>query len=127
MIVTIIDQGLSKRVLLFMAVAVAVAVSVIVSTVSTVTVTVIMTTVTVIVTMSKDGQLDDVEEETSPSSDHHEVFLDLRRVKKSQSSLIEQPNCQAPKEDNTKDSTEDLSTIVTVGQGLICWSQCHFD
>ena len=125
MIVTIIEQGLSKRVLLFMAVAVAVIMSVSAVTVSTVTV--IMATVTVIMAMSKNSKLDDVEEETSPSSDHHEVFLDLRRVKKSQGSLIEQPNCQAPKEDNTKDSTEDLSTIVTVGQGLICWPQCHFD
>ena len=84
MIVTIINQGLSKRVLLFMAVAVAVAVAVAMSvtvTVSTVTVTVIMTTVTVIMAMSKNSKLDDVEEETSPSSDHHEVFLDRRRVK----------------------------------------------
>ena len=46
--------------------------------------------------MSKDGKLDDVEEETSPSSDHHEVFLDLRRVENSQGGLIKQPNCQTP-------------------------------
>lgn len=118
MIVTI-NQGLSKRLFLFMAVAVSVAVIV---SVPTVTVTVIMTTVTVIMAMSKDSKLDDVEEKTSPSSDHHEVFLDLRRVENSQSSLIEKPNCQAPEEDNTKDSTEDLSTIVTVGQDLIRWS-----
>ena len=60
--------------------AVAVAVAVIVSTV---TMTVIMTAVTVIMAMSKDSKLDDVEEETSPSSDHHEVFLDSRRVENS--------------------------------------------
>ena len=78
MIVTIINQGLSKSVLLFMAVAVAVAMSV---TVSTVTVTVIVTTVTVIVAMPKNSKLDYIKEETSPSSDHHEVFLDRRRVK----------------------------------------------
>ena len=81
MIVTIINQGLSKRVLLFMAVAMSVAMSVTAVTVSTVTVTVIMATVTVIMAMSKNSKLDDVEEETSPSSDHHEVFLDRRRVK----------------------------------------------
>ena len=80
MIVTIINQGLSKRVLLFMAVAVAVAMAMSV-TVSTVTVTVIMTTVTVIVAMAKNSKLDYIKEETSPSSDHHEVFLDRRRVK----------------------------------------------
>ena len=81
MIVTIIDQRLSKRVFLFMAVAVPVIMSVSTVTVSTVAVTVIMTTVTVIMAMPKNSKLDDVEEETSPSSDHHEVFLDRRRVK----------------------------------------------
>ena len=69
-----------------------------VSTVGVITMGVIMA---MAMAMSKDGKLDDVEEETSPSSDHHEVFLNLRRVKKSQRGLIEQPNCQAPKEDNT--------------------------
>jgi hypothetical protein len=111
MILTI-DQGLSKRLLLFIFVLMGV-ITVSVITVSVITmsmITVGVITMSVItmgvimamaMAMSKDGKLDDVEEETCPSSDHHEVFLDLRRVKNSQGGLIKQPNCQTPEEDNT--------------------------
>ena len=104
MIILTLDQGLSKGLLLFIFVTVPVImITVGVITMGVITVGVItmgVITVGVIMAMamamSKDGKLDDVEEETSPSSDHHEVFLDLRRVENSQGGLIKQPNCQTP-------------------------------
>jgi hypothetical protein len=94
LIILTLDQGLSKGLLLFIFVTVPVImITVGVITMGVITVGVIMA---MAMAMSKDGKLDDVEEETSPSSDHHEVFLDLRRVENSQGGLIKQPNCQTP-------------------------------